>query len=68
MNLGMTTIFTYTDVSSIGTGLTVDDTVCDLRLHRRRLVFFKISGIESQKDILYRWFIQELHLLPCQKD
>ena len=27
MNLGMTTIFTYTDVSSIGTGLTVDDTV-----------------------------------------
>ena len=27
MNLGMTTILTYTDVSSIGTGLTVDDMV-----------------------------------------
>ncbi len=48
MNLWMTTIFTYTDVSTIGTGLTVDDTVCNLRLHREG-EYFSRYPIESKK-------------------
>ena len=65
MNLWMPADLTPLYVSSIGTGLAVNDAVSNLGLLWRGGVLFKISGIKLQKDILYGWFTHSMHQLSC---
>ena len=68
MDLQMTTIFTYTYISTTSPGFAVNDAVGNLGLLWRWHVLFEISGIKPEKDILDGWLTHLLHRLSCQKD
>ena len=70
MDLQMTTIFTYTYITTTSPGFAVNDAVGNFRLSGRRCVFIEILRIKLDKDILYGWLrlTHSIHRLSCQKD
>ena len=68
MNLNSTTVFTYTDVCTIGSGFAVQDVPGSVCLFRRRRILFKVCRIKTLENILDGGLIHNQHLLSCQMD
>ena len=68
VNLRVTTVFADTYIGTIGSGLTVDNTVGNTCLPGRGSIFFKIFWIKMKENILYSRLIHWRHLYSCQRD
>ena len=68
MNLDSTTVFTYTDIRTVGSCFTVQDVPYNFCLFRRGRILFKICRIKTLENILNRGLIHNQHLLSCQTD
>ena len=67
MDLDSTTVFTYTDICTIGSCFAVQDVPDSFCLFRGWRIFFKVCCIKMSENILDGGFIHGQHLLSCQK-